>query len=206
MANWIQDPQGRYEIDKVTEEIKLPILKPSAKGKFREWLTESFTKIEDYLMNLKQSLQENINSKEPSFSKKSGFNLEKTNVTENDSNKLFTAKGALDLFNKLTSLIAEKEPKISKMSGFNLSKSDADDLDSSNTLATSKAVKKVKDALNRLNLSWENITNKPSMSDSIDLDSSTTIATSKAVHDSSKDLKMIRSEERRVGKECRSRW
>ncbi|EFS28946.1 phage tail protein [Fusobacterium necrophorum] len=92
---------------------------------------------------------------------KSGGNLEKTNLTENDSSKLFTAKGALDLWNKLTSLIAEKEPKISKLNGFNLSKSDADDLDSSNTLATSKAVKKVKDALNRLNLNWNSITGKP---------------------------------------------
>jgi len=92
---------------------------------------------------------------------KSGGNLEKTNLTENDSNKLFTAKGALNLWNKLTSLIEEKEPKISKLSGFNLSKSDANDLDSSNTLATSKAVKKVKDALNRLNLNWNSITGKP---------------------------------------------
>lgn len=92
---------------------------------------------------------------------KSGGNLEKTNLTENDSNKLFTAKGALNLWNKLTSLIEEKEPKILKKNGFNLSKSDADDLDSSTTLATSRAVKKVKDALNKLNLTWESITNKP---------------------------------------------
>ncbi|MDK4485008.1 phage tail protein [Fusobacterium necrophorum] len=92
---------------------------------------------------------------------KSGGNLEKTNLTENDSNKLFTAKGALDLFNKLTSLISEKEPKILKKNGFNLSKSDADDLDSSSTLATSRAVKKVRDALNKLNLTWGSITNKP---------------------------------------------
>ncbi|KDE73927.1 hypothetical protein FUSO7_05515 [Fusobacterium necrophorum BFTR-2] len=92
---------------------------------------------------------------------KSGGNLEKTNLTENDSNKLFTAKGALDLFNKLTSLISEKEPKILKKNGFNLSKSDADDLDSSTTLATSRAVKKVKDALNKINLSWNNISGKP---------------------------------------------
>lgn len=161
MAQWIQDPQYREEIDEVTKELKLPVYKASAKGKFRQWFKESWNKIEDYLVNLKRSLQEQINGKEPSFYKKSGFNLEKTNLTENDSNKLFTAKGALDLFNKLTSLIAEKEPKISKMSGFNLSKSDADDLDSSSTLATSKAVKKVKDALNRLNLNWNSITGKP---------------------------------------------
>lgn len=161
MARWIQDPQYREEIDEVTQELKLPIYKASAKGKFRQWFKESWIKIEDYLVNLKRSLQEQINNKEPSFYKKSGFNLEKTNLTENDSNKLFTAKGALDLFNRLTSLISEKEPKISKLSGFNLSKSDADDLDSSSTLATSKAVKKVKDALNKLNLNWNSITGKP---------------------------------------------
>lgn len=161
MARWIQDPQYREEIDEVTQELKLPVYKASAKGKFRNWFKESWNKIEDYLVSLKQSLQEQINGKEPSFYKKSGFNLEKTNLTENDSNKLFTAKGALDLFNRLTSLISEKEPKISKLSGFNLSKSDADDLDSSSTLATSKAVKKVKDALNRLNLNWNSITGKP---------------------------------------------
>lgn len=161
MAQWIQDPQYREEIDEVTQELKLPVYKASAKGKFRNWFKESWNKIEDYLVSLKQSLQEQINGKEPSFYKKSGFNLEKTNLTENDSNKLFTAKGALDLFNRLTSLISEKEPKISKLSGFNLSKSDADDLDSSSTLATSKAVKKVKDALNRLNLNWNSITGKP---------------------------------------------
>ncbi|KXA12739.1 hypothetical protein HMPREF3206_01681 [Fusobacterium equinum] len=161
MAQWIQDPQYREEIDEVTKELKLPVYKASAKGKFRQWFKESWNKIEDYLVNLKRSLQEQINGKEPSFYKKSGFNLEKTNLTENDSSKLFTAKGALDLFNRLTSLIAEKEPKISKLSGFNLSKSDADDLDSSSTLATSRAVKKVRDALNKLNLTWGSITNKP---------------------------------------------
>lgn len=161
MARWIQDPQYREEVDEVSSELKLPIYKASAKGKFRQWLKEGWNKIEDYLVNLKQSLQEQINGKEASFSKRTGFNLDKTNLTENDSSKLFTAKGALDLFNRLTSLISEKEPKIYKLSGFNLSKSDADDLDSSNTLATSKAVKKVKDALNKINLSWENISGKP---------------------------------------------
>lgn len=161
MANWIQDPQSREEVDEVTQELKLPVYKPSAKGKFRQWFKESWNKLEDYLVNLKSEISEIRGSKEPNISKKSGFNLEKTNLTENDSSKLFTAKGALDLYNKLTSAIAEKEPKISKKSGFNLSKSDADDSDSSSTLATSKAVKKVKDALERLNLSWNNITGKP---------------------------------------------
>lgn len=98
MANWIDDPQGREEVEKVTQELKLPIFKPNAKGKFRPWLTEVWGKIEDYLINLKNI----VNEKEPTINKKSGFNLDKTNLTENDSNKLFTAKGALDLFNTLT--------------------------------------------------------------------------------------------------------
>ncbi|MHA4988003.1 hypothetical protein [Cetobacterium somerae] len=34
--------------------------------------------------------------------KRSGWNLDKTDLTENDSNKLFTPKGALNLFNTLT--------------------------------------------------------------------------------------------------------
>lgn len=43
-----------------------------------------------------------LKTKEPLINKKTAFNLDKTNLTENDSNKLFTAKGALDLFNTLT--------------------------------------------------------------------------------------------------------
>lgn len=41
--------------------------------------------------------------KEDAFSKKSGFNLDKTDEVENDSNKLFSAKGALNLKNWLVS-------------------------------------------------------------------------------------------------------
>lgn len=43
-----------------------------------------------------------IKSKEPIINKKTGFNLDKTDLTENESNKLFSAKGALNLFNTLT--------------------------------------------------------------------------------------------------------
>ncbi|MGL5655348.1 MAG: hypothetical protein ACRCXY_00755 [Fusobacteriaceae bacterium] len=42
------------------------------------------------------------NGKEPAIAKKTGFNLDKTDVTEDNTNKLFTAKGALTLFNSLT--------------------------------------------------------------------------------------------------------
>lgn len=48
-----------------------------------------------------------IKSKEPKITKKTGFNLDKTDMTENDSNKLFSAKGALNLFNNFTNVINE---------------------------------------------------------------------------------------------------
>lgn len=38
-----------------------------------------------------------IKSKEPKITKKTGFNLDKTDMTENDSNKLLTAKGVYNL-------------------------------------------------------------------------------------------------------------
>lgn len=80
-----------------------------------------------------------IKSKEPIINKKTGFNLDKTDLTENDSNKLFSAKGALNLFNTLTTNftdainiakealridIARKEDKFGKNSGFNREKTD----------------------------------------------------------------------------------
>ncbi|MGL5655916.1 MAG: head fiber protein [Fusobacteriaceae bacterium] len=66
-----------------------------------EILNENFEKIDK---NAKESL-EKINSKEPAISKKTGFNLDKTDVTEDNTNKLFTAKGALNLLNTLTNAI-----------------------------------------------------------------------------------------------------
>lgn len=70
MANWIQDPQSREEVDEVTQELKLPVYKPSAKGKFRQWFKESWNKLEDYLVNLKSEISEIRGSKEPNISKK----------------------------------------------------------------------------------------------------------------------------------------
>lgn len=60
---------------------------------------ENFEKID-------AKLKEWDTGKEPKIAKKTGFNLDKTDLTENNSNKLFTAKGALDLFNKLTTAIS----------------------------------------------------------------------------------------------------
>lgn len=102
---------------------------------------ENFEKIDT-------KLKEWDTGKENTITKKAGFNLDKTNLTENNSNKLFTAKGALDLFNNLTTAISttveaaktalrlEIAKKIDKTS-----KSDAVNSTSSETVATSLAVK-----------------------------------------------------------------
>lgn len=89
MAQWINDPQGREEIEKVTKELKLPVWKANYKGKFRDFWNELWDKIEDGYLRLK----ENIAGKEPTILKKSGFNLDKTDsFEEDDTNKLATAK------------------------------------------------------------------------------------------------------------------
>lgn len=59
-------------------------------------LTTNFT---NAINSAKEVLRLEIVKKEDKFEKKSGFNLDKTDVPENDSNKLITAKGALDLKN-----------------------------------------------------------------------------------------------------------
>jgi len=53
MAQWMEDPQGRPEVEKVTKELKLPVWKANYKGKFREFWNELWDKIEDYILKLK---------------------------------------------------------------------------------------------------------------------------------------------------------
>jgi hypothetical protein len=54
MAQWIEDPQGRPEVEKVTKELKLPVWKANHKGKFRDFWNELWDKIEDYCLKLKE--------------------------------------------------------------------------------------------------------------------------------------------------------
>ena len=100
MANWINDPQNREEVENVTQELKLPIYKSSAKGKFRPWLKESWGKIEDYLLNLSKN-------KEPTIKyKKTGFNLDKTDEYEYDrTNELATGRALYKLWKALEAKI-----------------------------------------------------------------------------------------------------
>ena len=71
MANWIDDPQNREEVEKVTEELKLPVWKANYKGKFRDFWNECWDKIEDNFLKLKGS----NDSKEPIIPiKQNGFN------------------------------------------------------------------------------------------------------------------------------------
>ena len=59
MAQWIEDPQGREEIEKVTKELKLPVWKANYKGKFRDFWNELWDKIEDYILKLKGDTEKN---------------------------------------------------------------------------------------------------------------------------------------------------
>ncbi|MGP1429521.1 MAG: hypothetical protein ACTTJX_04710 [Fusobacterium sp.] len=98
MAQWIEDPQGRQEIEKVTKELKLPVWKANYKGKFREFWNEVWSKIEDNFLNLKNIVE----NKEPTITKKSGFNLDKTdNYNEDNTNKLGTARALKRLYDFL---------------------------------------------------------------------------------------------------------
>ena len=54
MAEWINDPQGRLEVEKVTKELKLPVWKANHKGKFRDFWNELWDKIEDNFLKLKK--------------------------------------------------------------------------------------------------------------------------------------------------------
>lgn len=67
-----------------------------------EVLNENFETLDQNAKNINI----NLNGKEPKILiKKTGFNLEKTDVTENNSEKLFTTRGALNLFTSITKLI-----------------------------------------------------------------------------------------------------
>ena len=59
MAEWINDPQGREEVEKVTKELKLPVWKANHKGKFRDFWNELWDKIEDYILKLKGDTEKN---------------------------------------------------------------------------------------------------------------------------------------------------
>ena len=75
MAKWIEDPQGRLEVEKVTEELKLPVWKANYKGKFREFWNECWEKIEDSFLKLKKSNEGKepvITTKETAFNKPFG--------------------------------------------------------------------------------------------------------------------------------------
>lgn len=98
MARWKNDIQNRDYIDKITEKIELPLYKPNAKGKLRDWLRESWEKIEDNFLELEKE----TNKKEPTIDKKTGFNLDKTdNYNQDDTNLLGTAKALKALYDAL---------------------------------------------------------------------------------------------------------
>ncbi|MGL4797243.1 MAG: tail fiber protein, partial [Paraclostridium sp.] len=75
----------------VTENYELEILTLKDKVDLRR-LSRSFLKVDKLLKSI-------FTGKEDKFPKNTGFNREKTDLEENDTNKLFTALGALNLKN-----------------------------------------------------------------------------------------------------------
>ena len=93
MAKWIGDPQGRLEVEKVTEELKLPVWKANYKGKFREFWNECWEKIEDSFLKIKKSNEGKepaITIKETAFNK--AFGVSEDTVLEGNKFTQMTGK------------------------------------------------------------------------------------------------------------------
>ena len=93
MAKWIEDPQGRLGVEKVTEELKLPVWKANYKGKFREFWNECWEKIEDSFLKLKKSNEGKepvIKTKETAFNKP--FGVSEDTVLEGNKFTQITGK------------------------------------------------------------------------------------------------------------------
>ena len=93
MAKWIEDPQGRLEVEKVTEELKLPVWKANHKGKFRDFWNECWEKIEDSFLKLKKSNEGKepvITTKETAFNKP--FGVSEDTVLEGNKFTQMTGK------------------------------------------------------------------------------------------------------------------
>ena len=93
MAKWIEDPQSRLEVEKVTEELKLPVWKANYKGKFREFWNECWEKIEDSFLKLKKSNEGKepvITTKETAFNKP--FGVSEDTVLEGNKFTQMTGK------------------------------------------------------------------------------------------------------------------
>ena len=83
--------------DLVTENYELEILTLKDKVDLRRF-SRSFLKVDKLLKSI-------FTGKEDKFPKNSGFNRVKTDLAENDTNKIFSAKGAFDLKTSLENLI-----------------------------------------------------------------------------------------------------
>lgn len=79
--------------DLITENYELEILTLKDKVDLRRF-SRSFLKVDKLLKSI-------FTGKEDKFPKNSGFNKAKTDLAENDTNKVFSAKGAFDLKNWL---------------------------------------------------------------------------------------------------------
>lgn len=95
--------------DLVTENYELEILTLKDKVDLRRF-SRAFLKVDKLLKSI-------FTGKEDKFPKNSGFNRVKTDLAENDTNKIFSAKGAFDLKTSLENLITNLKNTLTTHAG-----------------------------------------------------------------------------------------
>ena len=95
--------------DLVTENYELEILTLKDKVDLRRF-SRAFLKVDKLLKSI-------FTGKEDKFPKNSGFNKAKTDLAENDTNKVFSAKGAFDLKTSLENLITNLKNTLTTHAG-----------------------------------------------------------------------------------------
>ena len=120
-------------------------------GVVSEWVFIATSKsVENAISTASSDATSKVNTREPKFDKKSGFNKDKSDEIASDNSEILATSKAVNdarenaistASSDAASKVNTREPKFDKKSGFNKDKSDAVDLDDSEMLATSKALR-----------------------------------------------------------------
>ncbi len=184
MAQWIPDPQGRQEVEKVSKNLKLPVWQPWYKGKFRDFWNEVWGKIDDSYGLLKTLADGKVSKTGDTMTGQLEIKINPQHTADflylyRNNDKIASLGGGADDFfihnsvanttlqmknngyafypalnletiskevvGAINEVLRTKEPKITKKSGFNLEKSDSITLNDTNKLATSRAVNLLND-------------------------------------------------------------
>ncbi len=98
----VDDFNGNADkIDEAFNEFETNLTGKLDKGGY----TGTAQKLEELIIETTTNLNKKIETKEPLISKKSGFNLEKTDIAEDDTNKLATAKCVYNVEKNINALI-----------------------------------------------------------------------------------------------------